>query len=83
MCAKYGSVSRTLLLGAAVMGFVTACQRQSGLDHKLQEMAVMAQRDSLLGEVAANGKLLGEIQDELAKVQPKPAGGTPESPPWR
>ena len=80
MCAKYGSVSRALLLSAAVMGFVTACQRQSGLDHKLQEMAVIAQRDSLLGEVTANGKLLGEIQDELAKVQPKPAGGTPESP---
>ena len=80
MCAKYGSVSRTLFLGAAVMGFVTACQRQSGLDHKLQEMAVIAQRDSLLGEVTANGKLLGEIQDELAKVQPKPAVGTPESP---
>ena len=37
------------------------------LDHKLQEMAVIAQRDSLLGEVTANGKLLGEIQDELAK----------------
>src|SRR6188508_809096 len=70
MCAKYGSVSRALLLSAAVMGFVTACQRQTGLDHKLQEMAVIAQRDSLLGEV----------QDELAKVQPKPAGGTPESP---
>jgi hypothetical protein len=81
MCAKYGSVGRALLLGAAVMGFVTACHRsQSGLDHKLQEMAVIAERDSLLREVAANGKLLGEIQDELTKVQPKPAGGTPESP---
>ncbi len=81
MCAKYGSVGRALVLGAAVMGFVTACHRsQSGLDHKLQEMAVIAERDSLLREVAANGKLLGEIQDELTKVQPKPAGGTPESP---
>jgi uncharacterized coiled-coil protein SlyX len=80
MCAIHGSVSRVLLVSAGVMGFVAACNRQSGLDHKLQEMAVIAQRDSLLGEVAANGKLLGEIQDELSKVQPKAAGGTPESP---
>jgi uncharacterized coiled-coil protein SlyX len=81
MCAKYESVGRALLIGAAVMGFVTACSRsQAGLDHKLQEMAVIAERDSLLREVTTNGKLLGEIQDELTKVQPKPAGGTPESP---
>jgi uncharacterized coiled-coil protein SlyX len=31
-------------------------------------------------EVAANGKLLGDIQAELAKVLPHPAPGTPESP---
>jgi hypothetical protein len=30
--------------------------------------------------VAANGKLLGDIQAELAKVSPKPGPGTPESP---
>ena len=41
---------------------------------------MIAERDSLLREVAANGKLLGEIQNELTRVQPKPAGGTPESP---
>ena len=38
-------------------------------------MALVAERDSLLMEVAANGKLLGDIQTELAKVQPtRPAG---------
>jgi hypothetical protein len=54
--------------------------RSEGLARQLREVALTAERDSLLMEVAANGKLLGDIQAELATVQPKPAGPTAESP---
>ncbi len=63
----------------------TACHsdptpRSPGLARQLREVALVSERDSLLQEVAANGRLLGDIQAELAKVQPSPAKGTPESP---
>jgi hypothetical protein len=50
----------------------------AGLENQLNAMALTAERDSLLQEVAANGKLLGDIQGELARVVPaRPAtGGT-------
>lgn len=54
--------------------------RSPGLARQLQEVALTRERDSLLQEVAANGKLLGDLQMELSKVERKPATGTPESP---
>jgi hypothetical protein len=54
--------------------------RSPGLARQLREVALTSERDSLLQEVAANGRLLGDIQAELARVQPRPAKGTPESP---
>lgn len=55
----------------------TACHNDSrpsspGLERQLNEMAVTAERDSLLMEVAANGRLLTDIQAELATIKPKP-----------
>jgi len=64
----------------------TACHpsaskiRSEGLARQLREVTLTAERDSLLGEVAANGKLLSDIQTELTKVQPRPGPGSPESP---
>lgn len=63
----------------------TACHpnspklRSEGLARQLREVALTAERDSLLMEISANGKLLGDIQAELAKVTPTPTSGTPES----
>jgi uncharacterized protein YoxC len=64
----------------------TACHtdsrpRSPGLERQLTQMAITAERDSLLLEVAANGRLLSDIQAELARLQPgKPATEGPESP---
>jgi len=64
----------------------TACHegalkpRSEGLARQLREVALTAERDSLLMEVAANGKLLNEIQVELDGVLPRPTAGSPESP---
>jgi hypothetical protein len=61
----------------------TACHsapRSEGLARQLREVRLTAERDSLLMEVAANGKFLTDIQGELARVTPKPRAGTPESP---
>jgi hypothetical protein len=65
----------------------TACHNEPrpkspGLERQLNQMAITAERDSLLLEVAANGRLLTDIQSELSKVKPKagaPADGV-ESP---
>jgi hypothetical protein len=54
--------------------------RSEGLARQLREIALTAERDSLVMEVAANGKLLGDIQAELSKVIPTPGPGKPESP---
>jgi hypothetical protein len=54
--------------------------RSEGLARQLREVALAAERDSLLMEVAANGKLLSDLQAELATVQPVPAPGKAESP---
>jgi hypothetical protein len=68
---------------AAVLA-TTACHssksRSAGLERQLQEIALTTERDSLLREVADNGKLLSDLEAELAKVQLKPAKGTAESP---
>ena len=65
----------------------TACStpdhrpRSPGLEHQLQELALVAERDSLQMEVAATGKLLGDIEGALARALPvAPATGTAESP---
>lgn len=63
----------------------TACHpaskpRSEGLARQLREVALTAERDSLFMEVSANGKLLGDIQAELAKVTRTPSSGRPESP---
>jgi hypothetical protein len=54
--------------------------RSPGLARQLQELALTNERDSLLREVAANGKLLEDLQGELAKVERTPPKGTAESP---
>lgn len=54
--------------------------RSEGLVRQLREVALTAERDSLVLEVAANGKLLSDIQAELASVEPRPTPGTAESP---
>lgn len=77
-----GHTAAGSMILAAVLA-ATGCNSKSasaGLDHKLQEMAITAERDSLLNEVAANGKLLGDIQAAIAAVQSTPAKGTAESP---
>jgi hypothetical protein len=74
--------------GAWVLTLVlvaTACHtdphpRSPGLERQLSAMALGAERDSLQLEVAANGKLLGDIQAELAKVTPATKAAGPESP---
>jgi hypothetical protein len=64
----------------------TACHtdprpRSPGLERQLNEVTLTAERDSLLLEVAANGRLLTDIQAELAKVQPvRTPTAQPESP---
>jgi uncharacterized coiled-coil protein SlyX len=82
MSGKHRFIGSAALLSAVLAA--GACQvhrvKSPGLEDQLDEMAVVAQRDSLLQEVTANSKLLGDIQAELIKIQPKPASGTPESP---
>lgn len=66
--AKGGAWVLTAILVA------TACQptRSSspGLDRRLTEASLGAERDSLIMEVAATGKLLTEIQAELDRLPP-------------
>ena len=54
--------------------------RSEGLERQLNEVTLVQERDSLLTEVTANGKLIGDIQAELEKVLPKPGPGAPENP---
>lgn len=58
----------------AILVTTAACQptRSSspGLDRRLTEASLSAERDSLVMEVAATGKLLTEIQEELNRVPP-------------
>jgi hypothetical protein len=64
----------------------TACHtdprpNSPGLERQLNEVTLTAERDSLLLEVAANGRLLSDIQTELARVVPsRKAADGPESP---
>ncbi len=66
--AKGGAWVLTAILVA------TACQPQKssspGLDRRLTEASLSAERDSLIMEVAATGKLLTEIQADLDRLPP-------------
>jgi hypothetical protein len=85
MRASHGPAIGGVWILTAVL-VATACHegairpRSEGLARQLREVALTAERDSLLMEVAANGKLLNDIQAELTGFQPRPAAGTPESP---
>ena len=85
MRASHGPTMGGAWILTAVL-VATACHpnapkiRSEGLARKLRQVTLAAERDSLLGEVAANGKLLSDIQTELTKVQPRPGPGSPESP---
>ncbi|MEO8635800.1 MAG: hypothetical protein ABI587_11040 [Gemmatimonadales bacterium] len=71
----------TVVLVATACSTPGSHPRSPGLEHQLQELALVAERDSLQMEVAATGKLLGDIEGELARALPvPPATGTPESP---
>lgn len=94
ICKKVSSAMRTThgptLAGAWVLTAVlvtTACSpseprpRSPGLEHQLQELALVAERDSLQLEVAATGKLLTDIEGALARALPvAPPSGRVESP---
>jgi hypothetical protein len=71
-------------LALAAIVAATACHsgpRSPGLERRLAESALIAERDSLLLEVAANGKLLSDIEAELARVRPVRKGSPgPEAP---
>lgn len=69
----------TAVLAAAACHSDPAKIRSEGLAHQLNEVAFVQERDSLLAEVTANGKLIGDIQAELEKVLPKPGPGTAEN----
>lgn len=63
----------------------TACHREGpkspGLAHQLEELALVAERDSLQREVASTDQALRDIEGALASALPAPvATGTPESP---
>ncbi len=63
----------------------TACHRDTpkspGLAHQLEELALVAERDSLQREVTSTDQALREIEGALASALPVPAPtGTPESP---
>lgn len=67
--AKGGAWVLTALL------VTTACQSDlkpssPGLEQQIRENTLVAERDSLILEVAANGRLLTEIQSEFEKVAP-------------
>lgn len=85
MRAIYGPTSGGAWLLTAVL-VASACQsehgtpRSPGLDRQLQQLALVAERDSLLTEVADNARLLGDLETELQRVAPKPTPGQPESP---
>lgn len=53
--------------------------RSDGLDRQLRELSLVAERDSLLLEVADNARLLADLDAELQKAAPQPAPGQPET----
>lgn len=85
MRAIYGPTTGGAWLLTAIL-VTSACRsepatpRSAGLDRQLQELSLGAERDSLLMEVAANARLLADLEAELAKSAPKPRPGQPESP---
>lgn len=85
MRAIYGPTTGGAWLLTAVL-VTSACRsepatpRSAGLDRQLQELSLGAERDSLLMEVAANARLLADLEAELRTTAPKPQPGQPESP---
>lgn len=85
MRANYGPTTGGAWLLTAVL-VAAACHserpspRSPGLDRQLQQLALAAERDSLLAEVADNARLLGDLETELQRVAPKPRPGQVESP---
>lgn len=85
MRANYGPTTGGAWLLTAVL-VAAACHserptpRSPGLDRQLQQLALAAERDSLLAEVADNARLLGDLETELQRVAPKPRPGQAESP---
>lgn len=76
--AKGGAWVLTALL------VTTACQSDlkpgsPGLEQQIRENSLVAERDSLMLEVAANGRFLMEIQSEFSKVAPVTVAVQPES----
>ncbi|HTS88018.1 MAG TPA: hypothetical protein VMG41_05955 [Gemmatimonadales bacterium] len=53
--------------------------RSEALTRHIDEVSLIAERDSLLAEVTANAKLISDIQSELGRVEAKPARAAPES----
>lgn len=85
MRAIYGPTTGGAWLLTAVLA-ASACHptpstvRSPGLDRQLEALTLAAERDSLIMEVAANGRLLNDLEAELRKAAPRPAAGQPESP---
>ena len=85
MRAIYGPTTGGAWLLTAVLA-ASACHptpstvRSPGLDRQLEAMALAAERDSLIMEVAANGRLLNDLEAELRKAAPRAPAGQPESP---
>ena len=76
-----GAWALTAVLVATACSTSDPRPRSPGLEHQLQELALVAERDSLQLEVAATGKLLTDIEGELARALPvAPATGVAESP---
>ena len=80
MRAIYGPTTGGAWLLTAIL-VTSACRsepatpRSAGLDRQLQELSLGAERDSLLLEVAANARLLADLEAELATSAPKPRPG--------
>jgi uncharacterized protein YoxC len=71
----------TAVLVATACSTSDSRHRSPGLEHQLQELALVAERDSLQLEVAATGKLLTDIEGELIRALPvAPPSGVAESP---
>lgn len=74
MRANYSPAKGGAWVLTAILVATAACHptRSSspGLDRRLTEASLTAERDSLIMEVAATGKLLHDIQEELDRVPP-------------
>lgn len=85
MRANYGPTTGGAWLLTAVL-VASACHsepstvRSPGLEQQLASLALVAERDSLMREVADNAQLLSDLEAELEKAAPPAAPGQPETP---